>query len=397
MDILSKRMTVEDFISLLGDEFPLLKEYESTEQEPLWHAEGNVLIHTNMVMSEAYQLIEEKSIDDESAIILILAALFHDYGKPISTKLVLVKDVERTGAPNHEEKGASLLLFCKPPLSINQEVWGRVLELVAYHHIPKQLVVREAGIQEYAKLTRRVKDIKLLYLLEVADMRGRICPDRDLQLEIMELFKLFCIEYNVWNEDPYKDSLSLVVQKFPEYKNPRWIACQMASRYEDGQIHMLEEELSRAYGYMDSQSHLVVMCGLPGSGKSTYIKENFANYEIVSLDEIREELAKCRTDQSFDEDVVRLAHVKLKDLLRLKKNIIWDATNFRKDFRSKICQMGYNYKAFVEIVFIHKTLELILKQNKARTHVVPYEAIKNQILTFQRPDIDECHELTVVI
>lgn len=396
MDILTNKMNVEGFISLFGDEFPLLKEYKITEQDSIWHSEGSVHIHTNMVIAETYKIVEENSLNEISSKILILAALFHDYGKPLSTKPVIIKEIERIGAPGHEDIGASRLLFCDPPLDFTQEEWGRVIELVAYHHIPKQLVVRNMGANEYCKLTRRVYDLELLYFLEVADMNGRICPDKSEQLDIMEMFKMFCLEYNVWGQDPYKDNLSLVSNKFPNYETPMWLVYQMSSRYEDGQIHMLEEELSRAYGYMGQQSHLVIMCGLPGSGKSTYIENHFSGYEVISLDEIREKLANCRSVQSFDLDVVRLAHKKLKDLLRLKKNIIWDATNFRKDFRSKICQQGYNYKAFVEIVFFHKPLSLILKQNKSRKHVVPHEAIENQVKMFQKPDIDECHTLTTV-
>lgn len=396
MNILTKKMTVSDFISLIGDEFPLLKEYKETIQDDEWHAEGDVHIHTDMVLDESYKLITEHPMDDKEATILILAALFHDYGKPLSTKPVEINGKERIGAPNHEEIGASRLLFSNPPFNISQDDWCMVLELVAYHHIPKKLVVRDLGKSEYCKLTRRVQSIKLLYFLEVADMKGRLCSDKDRQLEIMELFKMFCIEYGIWDDNPYAKNIDMVKAKFPSYLNPSWIAAQMSSRYEDGQIHMLEEELSRAYNYMEHQNHLVILCSLPGSGKSTYIQENFKGYEVISLDEIREKIAKCRSNQNFDLEVVRAAHDKLKELMRNRVNVVWDATNFRKDFRGKIAQIGFNYKAFVEIVFINRPIDVILKQNKKRTHVVPYNAIDNQIKLFQKPDIDECHKLTVI-
>lgn len=396
MDILKEKMTVSKFISLIGDEFPLLSKYKDTIQDPVWHAEGNVEIHTDMVLSEVYEIIEKHSLKKESAKILILAALFHDYGKPLSTKPIEIKGEEKIGAPNHEEIGASKLLFKNPPLETSQEDWMRVIELVAYHHLPKLLVVKDMGKNEYCKLTRRVKNIDLLYFLEVADMKGRTCNDKEKQLEILEIFKMFCHEYDVWDKDPYAHNLQMVKDKFPNQIHPEWIASQMASRFEDGQIHMLEEELSRAYQYKDAQCHLVMMCSLPGSGKSTYVKKHFPNYYIISLDEIREEVAKSRAIQKFDDEVVRIAHARLKDALRERKNIIWDATNFRKDFRSKIAQLGYNYKAFVEIVFISKPLEVILRQNKGREHVVPMNAMNNMIESFQRPDIDECHELKVV-
>ena len=397
MDILNNTMTVEDFILLIGDDFPLLKQYKDTIQDPVWHAEGDVHIHTDMVLAETYELINTHDLDRKSAQVLVLAALFHDYGKPLSTKPVEIKGEEKIAAPHHEELGASRLLFCKPPFELSQSDWMRVLNLVAYHHIPKRLVVKDLGKNEYFKLTRRVKDIELLYLLEVADMKGRTCKDKDKQIEILEIFKMFCIEYQVWDQNPYAGCIGMVKEKFPDHANPEWIASQMASRFEDGQIHMLEEEIARAYQYKDSQCHLVIMCSLPGAGKSTLVKNDYKGYEVISLDEIRDEIAKCRSIQSLNDDVARVGHERLREALRARKNIVWDATTYRKDFRSKVAQLGFDYKAFVEIVFMHKPLDVIFAQNDSRKHAVPKEAMLSIIDAFQKPDIDECHELKIVM
>jgi len=51
---------VDDCIAHLGDIFPLLKEYKNTIQDPVWHAEGDVHIHTDMVLTELYKLLESK-------------------------------------------------------------------------------------------------------------------------------------------------------------------------------------------------------------------------------------------------------------------------------------------------------------------------------------------------
>ena len=53
---------VDDCIAHLGDIFPLLKEYKNTIQDPVWHAEGDVHIHTDMVLTELYKLLELKEI-----------------------------------------------------------------------------------------------------------------------------------------------------------------------------------------------------------------------------------------------------------------------------------------------------------------------------------------------
>ncbi|TBT52044.1 hypothetical protein D5E78_09745 [Vibrio parahaemolyticus] len=42
-------------------EFPLLAEFESTVQDSRWHSEGNVKIHTDLVIQEMKKLILKKS------------------------------------------------------------------------------------------------------------------------------------------------------------------------------------------------------------------------------------------------------------------------------------------------------------------------------------------------
>lgn len=41
----------------LGRFFPLLNEFEQTEQDSIWHAEGNVAIHTDLVLKALYELL----------------------------------------------------------------------------------------------------------------------------------------------------------------------------------------------------------------------------------------------------------------------------------------------------------------------------------------------------
>lgn len=394
--------TVTDFIDAIGPQFPLLSRYRETEQDPDWHAEGDVHIHTDMVLAQVYDIIAnaDPALDQARANILILAALFHDYAKPISTKVVDIKGVERVGAPRHEEAGAALLLFADPPFGLSGEDWLEVVQLVAYHHLPKKLVVKNQPRAEYARLTRQVRDIELLYMLELADMAGRHCADRQEQIDNIELFKLTAQEHGVWKQDPYAAIPSLIKSEFgdmgpaQEYR----IAQQMMSRYEDGQIFMLEEELARAYQYKDEQSHIVALCGLPGAGKSTYTKQNYASYEIVSLDAIREREFGHRSDQSKNAQVVNLAIEELKEHLRNKRDVVWDATNFRKDFRTRIAGIGFNYNAFVEVVVLMTPTSVVKQRNRKRNDEnVPSEVIDAQVKAFQLPDIDEGHALRFVL
>ena len=47
--------SIDECIYYLGDAFPLLYEFKTTEQDSQWHAEGDVHIHTGMVLNELAQ------------------------------------------------------------------------------------------------------------------------------------------------------------------------------------------------------------------------------------------------------------------------------------------------------------------------------------------------------
>ena len=53
-----KTPNIDEFVDVLGDRFPLLKDYQSTPQDREWHAEGDVHIHVGMVLAEAYKLLQ---------------------------------------------------------------------------------------------------------------------------------------------------------------------------------------------------------------------------------------------------------------------------------------------------------------------------------------------------
>lgn len=85
--LLDKHHTFNDLLSIFGKDYPWLNNLSNTIQDSIWRAEGNVAIHTDMVMSEVYNLIDAGIItDDHMKISLILGAFFHDIGKCVHEK-----------------------------------------------------------------------------------------------------------------------------------------------------------------------------------------------------------------------------------------------------------------------------------------------------------------------
>ena len=66
---------------------PQLAALSSTPQDPIHHAEGDVLTHTKMVCAELLALPEYTQADLERRFVLFFAALLHDIAKPSCTVL----------------------------------------------------------------------------------------------------------------------------------------------------------------------------------------------------------------------------------------------------------------------------------------------------------------------
>ena len=151
--------------------FPELEALVGVSQDPEWHPEGDVWVHTGRVIDQAARL---RTGDDERDLLLMFGALCHDFGKPATTE-------EREGrivSRKHSERGRgpsrSFLEGLRAPLWL---VTG-VLALVQHHLAPAHFV-REpgaAGAKAYRKLARRLAaagvDFELLYQVARADHLG---------------------------------------------------------------------------------------------------------------------------------------------------------------------------------------------------------------------------------
>ena len=396
---------IDECVKHLGEHLPLLLELEKTEQDPEWHAEGNVYIHTGMVLDELYILLERDAphLGGEARQALVLAALLHDIGKPVCTKRREINDVDRVVSPGHEGHGRSYLAYKLMGIGLSYFVIRTVLGLVGEHHMPKLLVVRDKPIGDYLSLARRA-ECELLYYLELADMSGRHCPDKSKQLEYLELFKLFCQEYQVWRPEkaPY----------YPGYLDWRVHFLRELSDFdadtidliygnavrdrENGLISTAPEAIARSFQYRDSFPRLVVMCGPSGSGKTRWIQNHLSGYAVVSLDDIREEICGNRTNQKMRGQVMQEAKSQLKHHLRSKNHVVWDATNLRKDFRAQICALGFSYQALVTLVIFQQEEAAYFEGNENRAHSIPKDILQRQIDSLQWPTVDEAHRALTV-
>jgi tRNA nucleotidyltransferase (CCA-adding enzyme) len=158
--------------------YPQFTPLSETPQHLQWHPEGDVWIHTCMVVDRAAELVRTHELPEEEARVIMLAALCHDLGKPKTTKL---KD-GRYVAPGHEAAGLEpAKRFLDTLTSLDNASKAKVLRLVEWHTVPRQLHrLREAHGHEvkdgpFRRLAVKVHPATMedLALVFEADMLGR--------------------------------------------------------------------------------------------------------------------------------------------------------------------------------------------------------------------------------
>ncbi len=160
----------------LGVVHQLLPEMEplyDCPQDPEWHPEGNVWIHTLMVIDKARQL--NADLDRPRLATVMLGAVCHDLGKPATTAMI----DGRVKSPNHEAMGVEPATRVLDRLNVhmldNFDVRFQVLAIVAEHLRPSAFHKAKDTVTDgaFRRLAQKV-DLELLVRFARADCQGRV-------------------------------------------------------------------------------------------------------------------------------------------------------------------------------------------------------------------------------
>ena len=155
--------------------FPELEVLINCIQEPEYHPEGDVWIHTMMCLDEMARILKEENIKDEyKKLYLFYAILCHDFGKPFCTKEVNGKITSF----KHENLGIEPTISFLSKLKNEKKFIEIVCSLVKNHLAPFQLYLAESSLKAIKRLSLKV-NIEDLCLVCLADCLGRDISDKD--------------------------------------------------------------------------------------------------------------------------------------------------------------------------------------------------------------------------
>ncbi|MBQ9747116.1 MAG: AAA family ATPase [Clostridia bacterium] len=355
---------------------PIFAQMARTYQNPLYHGEIDVLSHTKMVCEEIIKQPEYKNGSEKEKTILFWAALLHDIGKTVCT-------VECDGvlkSPNHSAKGAVMaraLLWKDFGLCGSfekQQMREAICTLIRYHSFPPYALSYENADFRLLKIAANGElasgfSVEKLCALERADALGRIHSGADDTLDKIEYCKLLASDLECL-EKPYKfaDAFS-------------------ARAYFRGKTAWKEHNMIN-----DSWGTIILMSGLPGTGKDTYIKENYPHLPMISLDDIRKELYISPTEKQGR--VIAAALERAREYLRKKQPFVWNATNITTQIRDMQISLFEDYGASAEIVFLETEWEEEINRNRNRDAEVPLHAIENMLARLVLPERYESEKVT---
>jgi tRNA nucleotidyltransferase (CCA-adding enzyme) len=152
--------------------FPELQALAGCEQEPEWHPEGDVWVHTLQVIDRARTRVDD--LDRPRRIAVMLGAVCHDFGKPATTRFL----DGRIRSLDHEEQGVAPTHAFLDRLKVNSiegyDVRAQVAGLTAQHLKPGSWfkVRDQVGDGAFRRLAHKV-DLELLARVAKSDCEGR--------------------------------------------------------------------------------------------------------------------------------------------------------------------------------------------------------------------------------
>lgn len=235
--------------------FPWLRALRGCPQDPAWHREGDVLVHTRLVVEALAAAPAWRVLPAGERETLFAAALLHDVAKPASLHGDPAGRVSTRGHAGRGEVAARQILWRLGVPAARREA---VCQLVRHHQVPF-FAHRRADRARLAILVSQTVRCDRLALLAEADAQGHVCPDQATLFEGIAAFR----------EDAAAQRCLDRPRAFAS-DQARFLYCRDAAADPD------------APPPPPGPGRAILVCGLPGSGREAWRRATLENWPLVA-------------------------------------------------------------------------------------------------------------------
>ncbi|MEZ6141147.1 MAG: AAA family ATPase [Zavarzinella sp.] len=350
------------------DQYPWMQALRGVSQNIDRHAEGDVWTHVHMVVEEMVAMPAWRVLPHDVRQILFLAALFHDIAKPATFRK---ESDDRISFRGHSRRGSIMARNILWRLNFPFHQREQVCAIIRHHLVPFFLVDSDNPVQIASEITQSVR-ADWLRLMAIADAKGRICPDPLKLLDQIEHFRQTCQQLNCWGHA----RLFLNERDRFHYFN----FTGKARPYPPTEPYRCE---------------VILLCGLPSSGKDYWVQRVAPQKRMISLEQIRQ---KNRIPASDPQGKgFQLTFDAAIQCLKRGENFIWNAPHLTRVSRAECAKVCRDHHARLRIVHIETPYQQLIHQNNQRPRPVPVHVIDRMTDRWEVPDLSEAHQVDLVI